>query len=83
MNNSEIPETEAITYVICVSHLDRTQLPKRRYKNSYMAIKGTEADALAIQQKVASVGFKSEDGRVFPDDIESITYKVHNNEITS
>ncbi len=64
------------TYVICVVALDRSQLPKRKYENYYMGVKGTRSQASMMQDEIAKKGFKTGDVRVFSDDIESINLKT-------
>lgn len=70
-------EQEAVdTYVICVVALDRSKLPKRKYKNYYLGVKGTRPQASMMQDEIAKKGFKTGDMRVFADDIESINLKT-------
>lgn len=47
------------------------------YGEYYLGCKGSEEDAQMMRNTVAGKGFVAEGRRFFPDEIETVTYKEH------
>lgn len=60
-------------WVICVVALVKNK--PREYKPFYLGVRGTQAQAHAMQDTVAKNGFTEKQVRYFPDQIESLTLK--------
>lgn len=67
-----IPD-EAITWTVCVVVL-MTKNP-RKYKNYYVCVSGDREAAMKMQDQIAKRGFKADDRRFFPDEIETLSLK--------
>lgn len=66
---------DTTTYVICVVALVSTT-PKRIYQNFYYGVRG-KTPAEDLMRLIRRKGFITEGERFFPDQIESLTLKVH------
>lgn len=63
-------------HILCIVALENKS--PREYKNYYLAIRGTKEEAQLMQTAIAKNGFKSDERRFFPDEIESLTIKLRN-----
>lgn len=66
---------DTTTYVICVTVLV-SKIPKRTYQTFYSGVPGKKR-AEEMMELIRRKGCKHEGRRYFPDEIESLTMKVH------
>jgi hypothetical protein len=62
-------------WVICVVVLEEKN--PRKYENYYVAVAGKKEEAELLQNRIAKTGFKADERRFFPDEIETLSLKKH------